>query len=87
MDESRLQEIANELAVGGNRIDWDAPGPDDAYVIRIETGDRHRLKAVISRAELAGLSPDARLRLITSKAAGLGSLLVIQQTKPAEAHR
>lgn len=62
------------------RLDYDKPGPDDAYVLRLEDAEGWRVKAVVSQTELVSYAGDP-VDLITSKASALAYLLEIRRKK------
>lgn len=80
MDAERLNDIGAELEAAGKRIDHDLPTADDAYLIKVETGDGRRLMARVTKQDLA-LTEDPR-RLLLLKAAGLFEVFMIQDAQP-----
>lgn len=52
-------------------VNLDDPGPDDAYVIRIQGADGHRLKTTISHAEAQSAGDRGLAQELVNKATSL----------------
>lgn len=61
-------------AIQPRQHDYDVPGPDDAYVIRLEDSDEYRVKTTVLHSELVSYEGDV-CDLIASKARALAYVL------------
>lgn len=58
------------------RLDYDKPGPNDIYVLRLEDADGRRVKTTLSRTELASIDDAVPVEdVLANKARALAYLL------------